>query len=114
MREELKAMMARAEEAWREYHEDGKVSAWELSERLEAEGNVQLAAGSEVCDARIGFDPIFKDAFVRLFYWERPTRYAVAKLRYFKQFGWELRVTCQGEQSEMERICYELVEEGKP
>lgn len=110
MKEGLRKMMARAEEAWREYHEGGKVSAWELSERLEEEEGI----GDGEFRASIGFDPIFRNAFVKAFWWERPTRYCIARLCYSRPFGWELRVTCQGEQSEMERICYELVEEGKP
>lgn len=110
MKETVREMMARAEDAWREYHEDRTVSAWELSELLETEDATYLDANGS-CRATIGFDPIFRDAFVRLFYWESAVKWAVIKMCFDKPFGWEMRVECQGGESELERVCFELMKE---
>lgn len=105
MRDAVREMMARAKDAWREY-EEGNVSAWELSEALEKEegtGDGKFHAGA-------GFDPIFRNAFVKASWWDSPTRWALARLDYCDG-DWSIRVSSQGGESELERICFELAEE---
>ena len=106
MRETLMEMMARAEDAWREYHEEGKVSCWELSERLEDDEEADYG----VMKASIGFHPIFKKAFVKASWWESPTRWTLLRMD-FDDGEWSIHVECQGGESELERTCFELVKE---
>ena len=106
MRETVREMMARAEEAWREYHKGGKVSAWELSEALEEEEGVDDGKFT----ASIGFNPIFKEAFVKASWWDSPTRWTLLRID-FDEGQWDMHVECQGGESELERVCFELVKE---
>ena len=104
MRETVREMMARAEDAWKEY-EGGKMSTWELSEALEEEEGVD--AGKFI--ASIGFHPIFKRAFVKASWWDSSTRWTLLRMDYDGE--WDIHVDCQGGESELERVCFELVKE---
>ena len=105
MKETMRELMARAEEAWRKYHADRSVSAWELSEALEEE--------EEVYDgkfhASVGFDPIFKRAFVKASWWDSPASWTMLKLEFDDE--WRAHVSSQGKESDLERICFELIKE---
>ena len=110
MKEAMRDMMSRAEEAWKEYHAGRKVSAWELSERLEAEGTVEARLDGGLLYLSIGFDPIFKKAFVQASWWDSPASWCMIRLEH-DGCEWDIHVSSQGKVSECERICMELAEE---
>ena len=105
MRETVKELMARAEEAWKKYHADKSVSAWELSEALEEEEEVDDGK----FHASVGFDTIFKRAFVKASWWDSPASWVLLRMDYDGE--WDMHATCQGEESIVEKICRELVKE---
>ena len=110
MKEAVRDMMSRAEEAWKEYHVGRKVSAWELSERFEAERTTEEWIEGGLLYLSIGFDPIFKKAFVKASWWDNPASWCLIRLEYDGR-EWDIHVSSQGKESECERICMELVEE---
>ena len=110
MKEAVREMMSRAEEAWKEYHAIRNVSAWELSERLEAEKTTEARLGDGLLYLDVGFDPVFKVSSVKASWWEHPASWCIAKLEYDGR-AWDIHVSSQGKESECERICFELAEE---
>ena len=108
MEEVVREMMSRAEDVWREYHGSRNVSAWELEERLDKEKGVEGEDGKFYVN--IGFDPIFCNALVKASWWESSSRWVLLKMKYDGK-EWSIHADCQGEESELERICFELVEE---
>ena len=110
MEEVLREMMARAEKAWREYHEEKKVSSWELSERLEKEKPFKLEADNGLVYIGTYFSPIFRRPGIKVCWWESPASYALILMK-LGRMGWELDVMRTGRESECERICLELAME---
>ena len=110
MKETMLKLMTRAEEAWRENHVDKNMSAWELSETLEAEGTTEVRLGDGLLYLDMGFDPVFKVPSVQASWWEHPASWCIAKLEY-DGCAWDIHVSAQGKMSEFERVCFELVKE---
>ena len=106
MKETVRSLMDRVKNVWKEY-DDGNVSAWELSRELEQEDAIPISVPKGTCLARIGFDKIFHHSFIRIVYDESQYKWAVIKMT-FNEFGWEMHVSSQGGESDVESACYEI------
>ena len=98
------------ESAYRDVMVDKVASSWDKMEELEAENSLEFNwTDKGHLEISLSFNAIFNRASVTVYWWEKPTSWAIICLLYDGE--WDMHVQCQGEESIVERICRELVKE---
>ena len=106
----VKDNMGYMESAYRDVMVDRVASSWDKMEELEAQDALEFDwTGKGHLEISLAFNAIFNKSVVIVYWWENPTKWAIIVLRYDGK--WDMQVSCQGEESMVERVCKELIKE---